>query len=170
LNALSVGDARAALLACCGSTRWVQAMLSRRPFASRAALHGAAEEEWQKLGREDFLEAFAHHPPIGATVDELRAKFATKLASTSAWASQEQGRVAQADQGVLEALRAGNLAYRDRFGFLFIVCATGKSAEEMLALLQARLTNPPEIELLQAAAEQARITRLRLDKLSLPPP
>ncbi len=166
LNALAEEEARAALGACCGARRWVEAMLSRRPFPSRAALHATADEAWAQLGRDDLLETFAHHPRIGAGAGELQAR----SAGTSAWASQEQGRVAEADPGVLEALRAGNAAYQARFGFIFIVCATGKSAGEMLALLQARLPNPPEIELVQAAAEQAKITHLRLDKLAGPPP
>jgi 2-oxo-4-hydroxy-4-carboxy-5-ureidoimidazoline decarboxylase len=165
LNALAEAEARAALERCCGARRWVAAMLSRRPFPSTAALHAAAEEVWAALARADFLEAFAHHPPIGASVEELRARFA----STGAWASQEQGGVKDAGESVLEALRAGNAAYQARFGYIFIVCATGKSAGEMLALLQARLQNPPEVELQRAAAEQARITRLRLDKLAQAP-
>ena len=161
LNGLPAEDARAALARCCGASAWITAMLARRPFASSAALHAAADEIWARLGRSDILEAFAHHPQIGANLDELRARFA----ATSAWATQEQGGVALAHESVLSALRAGNLAYQQRFGYIFIVCASGKSAAEMLALLQARLPNPPERELGLAAAEQAKITHLRLDKL-----
>jgi 2-oxo-4-hydroxy-4-carboxy-5-ureidoimidazoline decarboxylase len=161
LNGLSEEAARAALERCCGARRWVHAMAARRPFASTAALQEAAAQEWERLDRADVLEAFAHHPRIGADVNELRARFA----ATSAWASEEQAQVKRASETVLEALRAANLAYERRFGFIFIVCASGKGADEMLALLQGRLPNPPDVELGIAAAEQAKITRLRLDKL-----
>jgi 2-oxo-4-hydroxy-4-carboxy-5-ureidoimidazoline decarboxylase len=161
LNGLPEEAARAALERCCGSASWVNAMAARRPFASTAALHAAAAQEWDRLDRADILEAFAHHPRIGADVNELRARFG----ATSAWASEEQAQVKQAAEAVLEALRTANLAYQRRFGFIFIVCATGRSADEMLALLEARLPNPPDVELGVAAAEQAKITRLRLEKL-----
>jgi 2-oxo-4-hydroxy-4-carboxy-5-ureidoimidazoline decarboxylase len=161
LNELSIEAARDALERCCGAGRWVDAMLGRRPFASTAALQTAAAEEGARLDRADLLEAFAHHPRIGTSVEDLRARFAT----TGAWASEEQAGVKQAGAAVLEALAAANVAYERRFGFIFIVCATGKSAGEMLALLEARLPNPPERELAIAAGEQAKITRLRLEKL-----
>jgi 2-oxo-4-hydroxy-4-carboxy-5-ureidoimidazoline decarboxylase len=114
------------------------------------------------MERADILEAFSHHPEIGGDLDALRARFPT----TAAWSTSEQSAVTDADRETLEALRDGNAAYRERFGHLFIVCATGKSAQEMLALLRARLANDPEAELRVAAAEQARITRLRLEKLT----
>lgn len=161
LNALGEDDARAALVRCCGARAWVAAMLAQRPFASTAALLAAADEAWARLPRTDVLEAFAHHPRIGASLDELRARFA----STSAWASDEQAGARGADATVLERLFTGNLAYEAKFGFIFIVCASGKSAAEMLALLEARLGNPIEAELPIAAGEQAKITRLRLGKL-----
>ena len=161
LNGLPADEARAALARCCGAARWVNGMMKRRPFASSGDLHAAADEIFATLGEDDLREAFAHHPRIGANVDELRARFA----ATSAWAGAEQAGAVGADEAVLEALRAGNLAYEQRFGFLFIVCATGKSAAEMLALLRARLSNRPEVELPLAAAEQAKITHLRLEKL-----
>lgn len=154
LNAFSPADARAALTRCCGASRWVEAMLARRPFASAAALFADAEASWSTMGREDFLEAFSHHPRIGAR------------ASNDAWASQEQARVAEAGAEIRQALLAANEEYERRFGYTFIVCATGKSAGEMLALLRARLPNNPTRELGVAAAEQARITRLRLEKLA----
>jgi 2-oxo-4-hydroxy-4-carboxy-5-ureidoimidazoline decarboxylase len=161
LNALSIAAATQALTRCCGAARWVEAMLALRPFASRAALLAAAAEVWAGLGPDDFREAFAHHPEIGEKVDDLRQKFA----ATADWASSEQGAAQQASEATLVALREGNQAYRERFGYSFIVCATGKRAEEMLALLDARLFNSPEHELDIAAAEQAKITRLRLEKL-----
>jgi 2-oxo-4-hydroxy-4-carboxy-5-ureidoimidazoline decarboxylase len=162
LNDLSEAEAATALGRCCGASAWVSAMVRGRPYASREALLAAAERVWAGMGPADLLEAFAHHPRIGASVEELRARFA----GTSAWASQEQGGVKEAPAEVLEALRAANVAYEQRFGFIFIVCASGKSAEEMLALLQARLLHEPARELPIAAAEQAKITRLRLEKLA----
>ena len=160
-NTLAPEAAREALARCCGAERWVQGMLARRPFASRAALLDAATEVWAELGPEDYREAFTHHPEIGVSLEELRQKFGT----TAAWASAEQAGAAGASEATLRALAQGNQAYRAHFGYSFIVCATGKSAEEMRGLLEARLTNSVELELRVAAAEQAKITRLRLEKL-----
>ncbi|HVJ19572.1 MAG TPA: 2-oxo-4-hydroxy-4-carboxy-5-ureidoimidazoline decarboxylase [Polyangiaceae bacterium] len=162
MNSLPAAEAEAALFRCCGSSRWVSSMLARRPFATREALLAAADEIWAGLGRADFLEAFSHHPAIGADIAELRKRFA----ATSAWSSEEQAGAAEADEATLAALRAGNLSYAARFGYIFIVCASGKSAREMLALLEQRLQNAPQIELGVAAAEQAKITKLRLEKLA----
>jgi 2-oxo-4-hydroxy-4-carboxy-5-ureidoimidazoline decarboxylase len=161
LNALSLAEATEALTRCCGAGRWVEGMLARRPFASRAELFRAAEEAWAQLGAEDYFEAFAHHPEIGANATELRLKFG----STADWASAEQSGAVGASEATLLALQAGNAAYRARFGYSFIVCATGKSAQQMLELLRARLNNTAEAELVIAAAEQAKITHLRLEKL-----
>jgi len=155
LNALGAEDARAALDRCCGSARWVTGMLARRPWASTAALHADADQVWGALGRDDFLEAFAHHPRIGGRGPD-----------GDAWARQEQARVGDAAPSIQAALGAANDRYFERFGYIFIVCATGKTGEEMLGLLQARLPNAPARELDIAAAEQARITHLRLDKLA----
>jgi 2-oxo-4-hydroxy-4-carboxy-5-ureidoimidazoline decarboxylase len=122
----------------------------------------AAERVWAGLERADYLEAFRAHPEIGANLELLRAKFA----STAGWSSQEQASIAAASDDVLEALRAQNVRYSQRFGYIFIVCATGKSAQEMLDLLTARLDHSAESELAIAAAEQAKITALRLGKLA----
>lgn len=149
------------LAACCGSQRWVAGMLAARPFASAEGLFGAAERVADELGREDWLEAFAHHPRIG-DVDALRARFGARAGG---WSAGEQAGVDGAQEVVLAALAAGNLHYEKRFGYLFIVCATGKTAAEMLALLEARLGSDPEEELATAAGEQRKITRLRLAKL-----
>jgi len=165
LNALSPDEACAALTRCCGSSRWVAAMLARRPFASTAALHADAEAAWAALGREDYLEAFDHHPRIGAHHPRIGAR--AGAAKVDAWASAEQARVGDADGGTRAALADANERYLGRFGYIFIVCATGKSASEMLGLLEARLGNDPEHELAIAAGEQARITRLRLEKLGV---
>jgi len=136
-------------------------MLRARPFASAGALLSEAEEAWARLEECDYLEAFAHHPEIGADLSELRKKFA----STAELSLGEQAGATTASEETLLALRAGNRAYRERFGYSFIVCATGKSALQMLALLEQRLPNPADSELHIAAAEQAKITRLRLEKL-----
>jgi 2-oxo-4-hydroxy-4-carboxy-5-ureidoimidazoline decarboxylase len=147
---------------CCGSTRWVNGMLARRPFLSDEALLRAADEVWAEAGPVDVLEALSHHPRIGASLEELRRRYA----STADWSAGEQAGAAEAGEETLRALRDGNLAYEARFGHVFVVCATGKSAAEMLALLRERMSNDPWTELRAAAAEQAKITRLRIQKLS----
>lgn len=162
LDPLSEAEARALLARCCGASRWVDGMLARRPFASRAALLAAADAMWAGLTETDYLEAFAHHPRIGEDLAALRARFP----DTAAWASTEQAGASTADEPTLLALRDENRAYFERFGFIFIVCASGKSARELLALLRERLHNDRPRELVIAAAEQAKITRLRLEKLS----
>jgi 2-oxo-4-hydroxy-4-carboxy-5-ureidoimidazoline decarboxylase len=163
LDHLPEETAKEELARCCGSSAWVQHMLAARPFRTLDTLLTIAEREWSALGEKDWLEAFAHHPKIGeGGIDALRKKFA----STAAWASNEQAGVNTASDQVLQALAAGNEAYAKKFGFIFIVCATGKSAAEMLALLQARLPNNRETELKNAAIEQGKITALRLKKLA----
>ncbi len=136
-------------------------MLRARPFGSPSALLSAADEVWGHMEARDYLEAFAHHPEIGSDLGELRKKFA----STAELSLGEQAGATTASEATLLALRAGNRAYRERFGYSFIVCATGKTALEMLSLLEQRLPNPADAELGVAAAEQAKITRLRLEKL-----
>lgn len=160
LNALPVDELRAELMRCCGSTRWASAMAAARPFSSRTDLFEKADSIWATMAESDILEAMSHHPRIGG-VDALRKKFA----ATAAWSGQEQAAVAQASELVLEKLKAGNDAYADRYGFVFLICATGKSAEEMLAALESRIDNGREKELQVAAGEQAKITRIRLEKL-----
>ena len=159
LNAAVRDEAAAMLLGCCGSTRWVTGMLDRRPFASRAELHAAAGEVWARLGPDDRLEAFGRHPRIG---DKAR----DGAGPSAAWSREEQASAASAGADVLGRLRLANAAYEERFGFVFLVCATGKTAPEILGLLEARTPNDPETELRVAAAEQAKITLLRLDKLA----
>jgi 2-oxo-4-hydroxy-4-carboxy-5-ureidoimidazoline decarboxylase len=159
LNRLPDTTARAELERCCGAGRWITGVLARRPFADRAALLQAATDVWRGLGPEDWREAFTHHPRIG-DVEGLRKRFAT----TAAWAGAEQAGTASASEEVLRSLAEGNRRYEERFGHIFIVCATGKSAAEMDALLRARLGNDPETELRIAAGEQEKITRLRLEK------
>lgn len=160
LNALSPTARAEALATCCGATAWVAALSQQFPFATAEVLFAEAERIWQNLTEADWREAFTHHPKIG-DVNALKEKFA----STATWAAGEQGAVRQASQDTLEALAAGNDAYERKFGYIFIVCATGKSAQEMLALLQVRLPNEPSREIHVAMGEQAKITHLRLEKL-----
>src|SRR5205085_1652027 len=144
-------EAGAALRACCASSKWVQRMLSQRPFKDADEVFASAERIWNDLGREDWLEAFAAHPRIGE--------------KGTAQESREQAGAASATDDVKAKLAEVNRAYEARFGWIYLVCATGKSAEEMLAIAQSRMTNDPDAELKVAAAEQAKITRLRLIKL-----
>ncbi|HTO90095.1 MAG TPA: 2-oxo-4-hydroxy-4-carboxy-5-ureidoimidazoline decarboxylase [Candidatus Sulfotelmatobacter sp.] len=160
LNALTDAEAHAALERCCGSACWVREMMAARPFKDVRALHAAADRAFARLEREDWLEAFAHHPMIG-DVESLRAKFA----STAAWAGEEQRGAAMADEMTLLSLANENRAYRDRFGYIFIVCATGKTAAQMLEMLRERSGHDPETELEVAAGEQRKIAKLRLEKL-----
>lgn len=157
-----------ALLRVCGSRRWVAAMraAAARGFVSRAQAHGVAEQAWWHLGDGDWIEAFGHHPPIGADLATLRARYP----STATQSAAEQSGVAAADDATLRALAEGNREYAARFGWVFLVCATGKTAAQMLALLRERLPNEPAAELRIAAGEQVKITRLRLDKLLDTPP
>ena len=160
LNGLEEAEARAAFERCCGSSRWVEAMMAGMPYDSFPAVVAASDDAFGELEDRDWMEAFRHHPMIG-DVSELRKKFA----STAAWAGAEQGGAAAASEATLAALAAGNRAYAERFGYIFIVCATGKSADEMLGLLRLRLANDAASELPIAAEEQRKITGLRLMKL-----
>jgi 2-oxo-4-hydroxy-4-carboxy-5-ureidoimidazoline decarboxylase len=145
---------------CCGAQNWIQKMLTQFPISDEEALFQIAEEKWAECSEEDWLEAFEHHPKIG-DVDALKKKFA----STATWASNEQSGVQTATEEIIAALAQGNTDYEEKFGFIFIVCATGKSASEMLELLKVRLNHDRAQELHIAAAEQAKITQLRLKKL-----
>jgi OHCU decarboxylase len=160
LDAMSKPQASKLLVECCGASRWVSAMLARRPFRTRATVLSAADKIWRSLDPKDWLEAFSNHPRIG------ERKSAVPLSERgSTWAAGEQSGVERADDEVRAALAAANREYEQRFGYIYIVFATGKSAEEMLALARKRLRNDPEVELHTAAEEQRKITRLRLDKL-----
>ena len=150
-------EARALLQVCCGASNWIERMLMRRPFGSRDGALAAAQEEWWALSPVDWREAFAHHPRIG-DIEGLRKKFA----AARALSTHEQSGVSGAPSDVLTALLQGNRAYEARFGFIFIVCATGKTAAEMLGMLRARLLNEPDVEIRIAAEEHAKICALRL--------
>jgi 5-hydroxyisourate hydrolase/2-oxo-4-hydroxy-4-carboxy-5-ureidoimidazoline decarboxylase len=154
-------EAAAALTACCGAAQWVDEVMAGFPFPSEEVLVGRATSAWyDSCSEADWREAFTHHPKIG-NVESLRKKFA----ATAHLAGAEQSGVAGAAEETLEALAAGNNAYEQKFGFIFIVCATGKSAGEMLRLMQDRFSNNPEEELRVAMGEQHKITILRLKKL-----
>lgn len=161
LNAFYEAAARNALQTCCASPAWIEQMISRWPFANDEAVESAATEIWWSLDRDQWLTAFAAHPKIGDPAS-LRAKYANTLH----WANNEQAGIAAAAEQTLQELAEYNQRYEQRFGYIFIVCATGKSATEMLALLKARIANDAEAELQIAAAEQLKITRLRLKKLA----
>lgn len=148
------------LRACCGSRAWVERMLAAQPFSDPEAMFGQSDAIWWSLGREDWLEAFAAHPRIGSKRDVEK-----KSGTEKKWSEGEQAGAAAADQEVLDALARANADYEARFGHIYIVCATGKSAREMLQIARARLANDPETEARVAAEEQRKITRIRLTKL-----
>ena len=160
LNTLSRGQAEAELLKCCGSEKWARQMVERRPFEDINNLLANADSVWWALDGSDWLEAFSHHPKIG----EKKAA-AAQAAEARAWSAEEQSAASAAVAEVSRALGEANRDYERRFGYIFIVCATGKSSPEMLSILQERMGNTPEQELRVAAGEQAKITQLRLRKL-----
>ena len=160
LNELSADDAAAEFLKCCGSTAWAKAMSDARPFSNSDELSFKADEIWWNLDEEDWLEAFRAHPKIG----EKKAA-AVQSAEAQRWSAQEQSETGRAAAETKAAMAEGNREYEQRFGFIFIICATGKSAEEILAALNGRLNNNPETELRAAAEEQRKITQIRLQKL-----
>ena len=161
LNHLDYDSLKATLTQCCAAQGWVHAMINARPYVDDAAVMKQAVEVWERLQPADWLEAFLAHPKIG-DVDSLRAKYA----STRDWASNEQAGVNAASVNVLRRLSELNREYEAKFGYIFIVCATGKAAEEMLAILESRLPSEPSIELRTAAQEQLKITLIRLQKLA----
>jgi len=160
LNLLSADKAANEMLKCCGSTLWARQMVAARPFTDSVQLSETADNVWWSLGPEDWLEAFRAHPRIG----EQKAT-GPQSEAARAWSRQEQSGVRSASDSAVTALAAGNVEYERRFGFIFIVCATGKSGEEMLTMLSSRLGNEPATELRIAAEEQRKITQLRLGKL-----
>jgi 2-oxo-4-hydroxy-4-carboxy-5-ureidoimidazoline decarboxylase len=161
INDLPVEQIREELVKCCGSSQWVEKMIERRPFSNMEELYSHAELIWHKECREkDWLEAFTHHPKIG-DLKRLEKKFA----NTQNWASNEQAGVNTAKQKILEELADLNQQYETKFAYIFIVCATGKSAEEMLVILKERINNGHKEEIRIAMAEQNKITKIRLEKL-----
>lgn len=160
LNALPADDAERELLTCCGSRAWAWRMAAARPFRGPADLLERADAEWWALDEADWREAFRSHPRIGE-----RKADAGQTGRERAWSAGEQAGMAAAADATRDALAEGNRAYEARFGYIYIVCATGRSADEMLALLRARLANDDAAEIRAAAEEQRKITRIRLEKL-----
>ena len=157
LNGLSRDDAVRALTNCCTATAWAEAMADLRPFSSVETVQVAALAVWRSLDRDAWLDAFAGHPRIG--------EMAPGSDRHAEWSRREQEAAAGADGGTAAALRAANRAYEERFGHVYLVFATGKTAPDMLELCRSRLENPPEIELRVAAAEHEKITARRLERL-----
>lgn len=160
LNALPPERATEVFRACCGASRWVDAMVARRPFNATEAVISMAGDIWLAMGPDDWREAFAHHPRIGE-----RAAARPQDERAAAWSAGEQSSVANADASMHDELAQINRAYEARFGYIYIVCAAGRSADELLEIARRRLTNAPDDELRIAAEEQRQITRLRLRKL-----
>jgi len=153
LNGLDEQAARDALLRCCACAAWAEAMLAGRPFANDAALLEAADAVWRGLAPADWLEAFAAHPRIGDR-------------NAGGWSANEQAGMGVATVPIIERIRLLNERYEKRFGHVFLICATGRPAGELLTELERRIRNAPEVEMSEAAEEQRKITRLRLQKLA----
>ena len=157
LNQWPQTDLIKVLLGCCHSQRWAESMARARPFASEQQLLERADEIWAEASESDILEAFSGHPRIG-DMDLLRSRYAGR-------AMTEQGQLLESEESVIRELHQLNVDYEKRHGFIFIVCASGKTAEQMLALIKARIDRNRETELAQGAREQGAITRLRLINL-----
>jgi OHCU decarboxylase len=160
LNQASKETAESILLSCCGSNNWVKRMIAARPFADFSELLNQAAQIWQNLAPQDWLEAFSAHPKIG----EKKAS-PNQSAQSAEWSKGEQSGAENAADAVKVELEEANRLYENKFGFIFIVCATGKSAEEMLEICRARLSNETDAEIRIAADEQRKITEIRLKKL-----
>jgi len=159
-NNLTKNQALATLMQCCSASRWAEGIVELRPFASLSALQVSSQTVWAEMREQDFLEAFDGHPKIGDP-DSLKKKYST----TKEIASSEQSGIKHAGDQIIDELASHNQAYLDKFGFIFIVCATGKTADEMLTGIKKRLLNHREQELTLAANEQQKITTIRINKL-----
>jgi 2-oxo-4-hydroxy-4-carboxy-5-ureidoimidazoline decarboxylase len=150
--------ARADMIACCGAPRWADEMVARRPLVSAGELYAVADHVWSAMAESDWLVAFACHPRIG------ERKNAHATTRSAAWSRQEQSSAADAGGTVLAELAELNALYEQRFGFTYIICATGKSADEMLAILKRRVSSDRAAELREAAEQQRQIMQIRLRK------
>lgn len=157
-NAANEATALDAMIACCGAKRWAAAMVAERPIQSPQKLSSVADQIWSTMEVPDLMEAFACHPRIG------ERKAAPATAKSTEWSKQEQSSAIVADAALFARLAQGNADYEERFGFTYIVCATGKNVEEMLAILERRISNDRETELHEAAEQQRQITQIRLRK------
>ncbi|HEY9682170.1 MAG TPA: 2-oxo-4-hydroxy-4-carboxy-5-ureidoimidazoline decarboxylase [Drouetiella sp.] len=160
INELSDEAAAEMFRRCCGSEAWVEKMVAAKPFASAERLFEKSAQSFDELTHADWMSAFAAHPKIG-DINTLKEKYG----ATKNWAQNEQAGASGISDEVAQDLAARNEEYLQKFGYIFIVCATGKSADQMLAMLKERLKNAPDTELLIAGAEQQKITHLRLEKL-----
>ena len=159
-NAMPVSEAAEAVLACCGSRAWALGVAARRPLGTLPELMAASDSAWWALAKTDWDEAFASHPRIGE-----RHAAGAALPASLRWSDTEQ-RSAQNDVQAAETklLEAGNRAYEERFGRVFLVRAAGRNAAEILKILERRLRNKPEVELQEAAEQQREITHGRLQR------
>lgn len=161
LNSLQEGDCRKALFSCCGSVKWVEKMLSFRPFPNKEDLQDKAGTQFRSCDHEDWLEAFSHHARLGGRKNPEK----DGIEDLSQWEKQEQAGTATANNTLLDELGEANIEYENKFGFIFLFCATGKSAAVMLESIYERLPNELNNELDIAMEEQNKITKLRLEKL-----
>lgn len=158
-NQLPETEAFEVLFSCCGSSEWAKQLLAKRPFSTLENLKKESDLIWLFCKEPDWLEAFSHHPKIGDK-KALEEKF-----KKDKWAANEQSGMNSASEDIVVQLAQANMDYERKFRFIFIVCATGKSAEEMLKLIKDRLYNNRDKEILNAMQEQNKITHIRLDKL-----
>ena len=158
-NCLAYEEAVREIMSCCGSKNWAESLVSQRPLRDEPSVLAAADVTWQSLNAEDWLEAFRCHPRIGESRSEQNDS-----ARSAAWSAQEQEKAASANGDVKLALARGNQDYEKKFGHIFIVCATGKPASEILGILRRRMQNDAATELRQAAEEQRQIMHIRLKK------
>ena len=158
-NRAPADDVIEALQSCCASAAWAQAVAERRPYESIDELIAIAELQWWQLPRLEWVQAFGAHPRIGE-----RAAATPQAGQGDAWSEEEQS-AARATRATAARLAELNRAYEEKFGYTYIVSATGKTAEEMISIAERRMTNEPDAEVRIAAEEQARITGLRLRKL-----
>jgi len=160
LNQIPSEEAHKALLDCCASPEWADQLIATRPFADEPRLFESAETIWAGLGQKEWLKAIRHHPPIGSK--RANSKQSSKARE---WSSGEQSAAQKSSAETLAVLDAANQAYRATFGYVFLICAAGLSADEILHHLRRRLANDPETEMRVSAEELKKITRLRLEKL-----
>jgi len=158
-NGLRMEEAEEEILPCCGSRAWAHEMAARRPISDEAALLATSDEVWRELPETDWMEAFRSHPRIGESHGPASAP-----ARSATWSGEEQRRVGTTSEDIKMSLAEGNRAYEQRFNRIFIVCATGKSATEILEILRRRLRNDEATELREAAEQQRQIAQLRLKK------
>lgn len=160
LDGLPEEDAAELFASCCGSSRWVKEMVARRPFGTRGAVLAVADRVWETMEEADWREAFSHHPRIGEQSGAI-----PQTSRGEAWSAGEQAGMESAGESLKREMAAVNREYEERFGYIYVVCAEGRTAEELLAFARLRLANDPSTELLQAYDQQGRIMRLRLEKL-----